>query len=76
MLLVGVGPCQGGHAVAQHHVGKVKHLLHLEHAVRTPAHVVICRDNVQLGQIVSFIKINQCILPKSARHNFSKPAVE
>lgn len=31
--------------MTQHHVGKVKHLLDLQNAIWTPAHVVPCKDH-------------------------------
>lgn len=30
--------------MAQHHIGKVKHLLDLQDTIRTPAHVIPCED--------------------------------
>lgn len=56
VLFVGVGAHQRGHAVAQHHVGKVKHLLDVRGAVRTPAHVVVCRDEEIKNKMVKYIR--------------------
>lgn len=49
VLLVGVSACERRHTVAEHHVGKVKHLLDLKNAVRAPAHVVSCREENRRG---------------------------
>lgn len=40
--------------MTQHHVGKVKHLLDLQNAIWTPAHVIPCEKSQKINKCIGF----------------------